>query len=686
MPFAGSTEVIVFICQTTGSSAFVEPSANESQIPLTVRKEWRDKSLTLKEWRREFQVVTTMNNKYATTDDIKEETRFLASADYFRTPGKRKREGEVEEPQSLVVDLKSLRYERVLPSEAEELEKITSFGLKPGFLTSIVSGLETNVLVLGEGIEEIAIMSASRFQANESSVQLLSGLVQNVRAGLGTPAELDNPFLAPTMWGTLSLLADEVMKVVVIMKETAEQILPQKDYVMSSLDKAKEEASATLKILAVKSLSADGAKMHGTVELMKRQMDQEFESPVKRNQERNDQEDSVDEMMAKLMTPVSKLHGERKSEAFSSFNKADPGGKTEDLLLVHPILTAENYRAFRQLVEDVGVLKISAEATAIKFGNLGLRNLQECSRWVDLNFSEARYGLVVDPLILLDRIFGNDEVDPMTQLKTLESRLKLNIETGAEASAITSLSPSRPRIFHSGRPMMTCDQSTPRLNKLCKHSKWKTGGEGVCNFIIKQMNVLQGAMSSDIMYAFGGNPEHAKAQMIASLSLTASVSFITQLLNYIDALFEKLHVYSKFTVETGWSLTMQVLDRITADLFAPKDGVANGIKGDRASVCSHILWASFRTHDVAQVYLDYNFENHPAISSEFIKFLATNSGFEKVEQLTDQVELLKTKLAAAISEVSTAKSKSDTASTKLAEMLKELTAVTRRVKTLAERR
>lgn len=35
------------------------------------------------------------------------------------------------------------------------------------------------------------------------------------------------------------------------------------------------------------------------------------------------------------------------------------------------------------------------------------------------NFTETRYGLVVDPLIILDRIFGNDEVDPMTELKTL---------------------------------------------------------------------------------------------------------------------------------------------------------------------------------------------------------------------------------------------------------------------------
>lgn len=86
---------MVFICQTAGSSAFVEPSVNEGQIPASVWKEWRDKSLTLKEWRMEFQVVSVMNNKYATTNDIKEETKFLANAaDSSRTPGKRKRDGD----------------------------------------------------------------------------------------------------------------------------------------------------------------------------------------------------------------------------------------------------------------------------------------------------------------------------------------------------------------------------------------------------------------------------------------------------------------------------------------------------------------------------------------------------------------------------------------------------------------
>ncbi len=104
---------------------------------------------------------------------------------------------------------------------------------------------------------------------------------------------------------------------------------------------------------------------------------------------------------------------------------------------------------------------------------------------------------------------------------------------------------------------------------------------------------------------------------------------------------------------------MQVFDRILLDLYSPKEGASNGMKGDRKSICSHVLWASFKTLDVAQVYVDASFVNHPAISSALIKFLATNSGSEKIEQNS---------LAGCVTDARTASSKSDTAMTRVAEL------------------
>ncbi len=187
------------------------------------------------------------------------------------------------------------------------------------------------------------------------------------------------------------------------------------------------------------------------------------------------------------------------------------------------------------------------------------------------------------------------------------------------------------------------------------------------NVIFERMNVLRLCVAAEIEDAFADDVDGvtSKAHAITTMCLSASVTFVTQMCNYVDALFEKLHVHSKFTVESGWSLTMQVLDRILEDLYVPKEGVANAMRGDWAP---YVVLSTLRTHDVAQGYVNHNFENHPAVSSEFIKFLATNSGFEKVEKLTAEVELQKTKIAAAVAEASAAKSKADTASSKSAEM------------------
>jgi hypothetical protein len=63
----------------------------------------------------------------------------------------------------------------------------------------------------------------------------------------------------------------------------------------------------------------------------------------------------------------------------------------------------------------------------------------------------------MDPLLILDRIFGSDDLEAESQFKILESRVKLKITTGAEAAAIKALHLNRPRLFHKGRMAMTSE-------------------------------------------------------------------------------------------------------------------------------------------------------------------------------------------------------------------------------------
>ena len=288
---------------------------------------------------------------------------------------------------------------------------------------------------------------------------------------------------------------------------------------------------------------------------------------------------------------------------------------------------------------------------------------------------------------MFDKIFGNEHSDSTAYMKMLESRLKLSIETGAEASALNALQFPRPRLFHQGRPIIHMERNKSRLNKLPDHKSWKSGGAGIHNHIVKQMNLIHSSMQSDINHAFGGDSRTSQAMMISTMSLTATVTFITQLLKAVDNIYEKLHVMSKFTAEQGWCLTMQILDRIMEDLYAPKDGVLDAMTiSDPLSVCSHLVWASFKTHDIMTSYVDKHFENHPAISTEYVKFLATNSGFEKVEKLSGLVDTLTEKLTKTMEDAKKAASKADNASMKLTDALREVAALTKRVKSLEDKR
>jgi hypothetical protein len=184
-----------------------------------------------------------------------------------------------------------------------------------------------------------------------------------------------------------------------------------------------------------------------------------------------------------------------------------------------------------------------------------------------------RYRL--DPLLMLDRICGMDDVhlSAGNSWKTMESRIKLKIFTGAEATALEALKNLRPRIFHVGHPPIMYLQIKSRLSKLLKQMDWKSGGAGVREYILKQMYIRHSSIAQDMSHTSGGRSRLVQAHLIVSQSLTLTATSVTQLLGAVDAIYEKVKVQSKFLSEAAWCLTMQILDKVCEELFVPKDGV-----------------------------------------------------------------------------------------------------------------
>jgi hypothetical protein len=209
----------------------------------------------------------------------------------------------------------------------------------------------------------------------------------------------------------------------------------------------------------------------------------------------------------------------------------------------------------------------------------------------------------------------------------------------------------------------------------------------VHNYVTKQMNLIRATVAHNITNTFGRGPGASiQGYSIATQSLNDTVTFVMQFQVFFDTLYEKLHVDSKCSMDQSWALTTQILDRICEELFAPKEGVLEAMAiGDPGSVCSHVLWACFKTHDVMEGYMTTQFENHPAtIAAEYVKFLATNLGHDKVDKLEallkgqkEDVAAALVKAKAAVTKADIAMGKSDSAKTALETLAKRVAVLER---------
>ena len=76
-------------------------------------------------------------------------------------------------------------------------------------------------------------------------------------------------------------------------------------------------------------------------------------------------------------------------------------------------------RRIDSLASDIDALKANGDVSAVKFGGLGFRNVHGCYNWMVANFPNRRYGLIMDPLLMLERICGADEQVGPSWWKTL---------------------------------------------------------------------------------------------------------------------------------------------------------------------------------------------------------------------------------------------------------------------------
>ncbi|KAL7559226.1 hypothetical protein ACA910_014778 [Epithemia clementina (nom. ined.)] len=154
-----------------------------------------------------------------------------------------------------------------------------------------------------------------------------------------------------------------------------------------------------------------------------------------------------------------------------------------------------------------------------------------------------------------------------------------------------------------------------------------------------------------------------KGYAILVQALSNTQTFVWNLVAFIDKTMEDLVGNSDFDERKAWSITTQIMSQIFSNIHEVCRTISTLLQPNNPdSVCAYVLWGVLWTQDVMQEYIDTQFQGHPSISSEYIKFLAVNSGTKTVKKLEGKFEKLQEKNAVLMEQIKKTSSKADSAS------------------------
>jgi hypothetical protein len=83
--------------------------------------------------------------------------------------------------------------------------------------------------------------------------------------------------------------------------------------------------------------------------------------------------------------------------------------------------------------ERLAKLELLSDSMGIQLSQLGLNSLAETSAWVRINYGTHRFGIMCDVYLNLDHILGDSDAYKLTMMNKMQYQVKCNLATGSEA-------------------------------------------------------------------------------------------------------------------------------------------------------------------------------------------------------------------------------------------------------------
>ncbi len=245
--------------------------------------------------------------------------------------------------------------------------------------------------------------------------------------------------------------------------------------------------------------------------------------------------------------------------------------------------------------------------------------------------------------------------------------------------AFTSDTPS---LFHTGGPFSPLAKHDSSYDQLKTYGDWhNASATGVGDTIKDMIPQVEKAISNYIseQYQFG-SPLHT----FATHCLKNTTAWLIDFIKWIGDNQESFSS-SQFDIKTSWALNTKLARRIFSDLGAVRTGVRHSFRiGDCRAIGLQCLWGVLKTHKVMDDYRGYQFKNHPSMSSEHVKFMATNMGLESVARLEVRVIQLEKEAKTREISVKEACNSGKTSSNKATANEKEISSILKRLKRMED--
>jgi hypothetical protein len=327
------------------------------------------------------------------------------------------------------------------------------------------------------------------------------------------------------------------------------------------------------------------------------------------------------------------------------------------------------------------LLRINTENKphVVKFAGLNLDSLSKAKSWINTHVSVEDVCLVVDPHTVFEHIYAN--LNGGEFLKNFERVHKLNISTLSQGYSMSSFEQAIPKIFSKAGSVVIKDDSS-YLSRVPTWNDWDYPDTGLRQTILHELEIFQRAHRSEIENTL--EPE-ARIYGVACLALSDSVSIVEAVVKFVDD-FVKHLTTAKFSFKKAFHVTSRLTKRILTEMYEPRQGILKSFKtGNLEQTAGSIFWATIRSLDIGLRFKRTGFGNLHIVSSELVKFLLVNTGYESISTLELKVSTLETQNAELLKTSKNAEKSAIASSNKSDELKKLCDTLVKRVAKLETR-